>query len=88
MLCSSQCDRCCASSLIRHCDCFARTRILVKSFGMVAYAKERYGGMSLSGMQGSWYPGGRADRARELTSEIIQVSPRAREKEGYLISVA
>jgi hypothetical protein len=55
---------------------------------MVAYAKERYGGMSLSGMQGSWYPGGRADRARELTSEIIQVSPRAREKEGYLISVA
>ena len=58
-------------------DCFARARILVKSFGMVAYAKERYGGMSLSGMQGSWYPGGKADRARELTAEIVQVSFRA-----------
>ena len=58
-------------------DCFARARILVKSFGMVAYAKERYGGMSLSGMQGSWYPGGKADRARELTAEIVKVSSRA-----------
>lgn len=75
MLRSTQCNLSYAASLTRNCGCLARIRILVKSFGMVAYAKERYGGMSLSGMQGSWYPGGRADRARELTAEIVEVSP-------------
>ena len=32
-------------------------------------------GMSLTGMQSSWYPGGKADRARELTANIVNVSP-------------
>ena len=32
----------CTNFSDQRCDCFARTRILVKSFGMVAYAKERY----------------------------------------------
>ena len=40
---------------------------------MVAYAKERYSGMSLTGMQSSWYPGGNAESAQELSGVISQV---------------
>jgi predicted aldo/keto reductase-like oxidoreductase len=62
-------------------------RTLVLSFGMLEYAQDRYGGLATSGGQSSWYPGGRAERALELRSEIsaaCQDNRWAAEIPGYL----
>ena len=46
-------------------------RTLVLSYGMIEYAKDRYGGLATSGGQSTWYPGGRAEQALALRSEIV-----------------
>ena len=47
---------------------------------MVTYAKERYSGMSLTGLQSSWYPGGRAERAEDL-KKVEKLLHLAKEKQ-------
>ena len=51
-------------------------RTLVRAYGMHEFAAERYGSFPkvlTEGKQASWYPGGRADQALELSAEIKKV---------------
>ena len=47
-------------------------RTLVLSYGMLEYAQDRYRGLATSGGQSTWYPGGRAEEALTLRSEIVE----------------